>query len=248
MKSKLVFILLILTVNGLFSSCEKDSSHLKKNNKAENLQNNVNDLSKASTPNIMSTTNGVIFEEGNNITNELLSNIGVSSINRITLNGKLQQALVENGIKIERYDMNNSWELKDIWNPDQFGLIIRSLNDPNEYLTVTISINTEDNSYFFIKQSKVKSVFNGGILSGFEYRWGDGGNEVVKFVQITGSPEPNERNLGARRTGESFRDCFERNWDNFGTDLPSKLAQATNPWAVAAAIAIICSTTASATH
>lgn|SRR5690606_3160035 len=49
-----------------------------------------------------------------------------------------------------------------------------------------------------------------------------------------------EKDLGPRRSGESYGDCFERNWDNFGTDIVSKLVQATNPWWVAAAISITC--------
>ena len=63
--------------------------------------------------------------------------------------------------------------------------------------------------------------------------------DIVNFIPLC-SCQPNERLLGPRRNDESYRDCIERNWDNFGTDLPSKLAQTFNPGTVLAAISITC--------
>ena len=46
--------------------------------------------------------------------------------------------------------------------------------------------------------------------------------------------------LGKRRSGESFDDCFKRNWSNFCCDFIGCLAQIANPLAIAAAITIVC--------
>ena len=46
--------------------------------------------------------------------------------------------------------------------------------------------------------------------------------------------------LGGMRKGETFNDCFQRNWNNFCCDLIGCAAQIAAPWAVAAAIAITC--------
>ncbi|MNS52223.1 hypothetical protein D3C72_849330 [compost metagenome] len=55
-----------------------------------------------------------------------------------------------------------------------------------------------------------------------------------------------EKDLGPRRNGETFNDCFSRNWTNFATDIPSALSQATMPHLIAAAIAIDCAPKAKA--
>lgn len=55
-----------------------------------------------------------------------------------------------------------------------------------------------------------------------------------------------EKDLGPRRKGESYNDCFSRNWTNFATDIPSALSQATMPYLIAAAIAIDCAPKAKA--
>jgi hypothetical protein len=46
--------------------------------------------------------------------------------------------------------------------------------------------------------------------------------------------------LGNRRMGETFNSCFERNWNNFCCDAIGCIAQISAPWAVAAAITLVC--------
>lgn len=46
--------------------------------------------------------------------------------------------------------------------------------------------------------------------------------------------------LGARKSGESYSDCYERNWDNFCCDFTGCITQSTQPQWVAVAIAISC--------
>lgn len=46
--------------------------------------------------------------------------------------------------------------------------------------------------------------------------------------------------LGPREGGESFGDCFRRNWSNFCCDFVGCVAQITNPYAVSGGIAIAC--------
>jgi hypothetical protein len=46
--------------------------------------------------------------------------------------------------------------------------------------------------------------------------------------------------LGSRRAGETYGDCFSRNWKNFCCDFWGCLTQISNPHLVAVAIAIVC--------
>lgn len=113
------------------------------------------------------------------------------------------------------------------------------------YVMVGKDSNDEYDKFISIKQELVtgdiqyvKGTFNrdanGTIVSvNTETHNIDGqsGNDVVTL---------GEKDLGPRRKGESFNDCFSRNWSNFATDIPSALAQASMPVVIAAAISIEC--------
>lgn len=68
-------------------------------------------------------------------------------------------------------------------------------------------------------------------------------NDVNGVMNIKKVVSANCDALGARRKGETFGDCFERNWNNFCCDFTGCMAQIFFAREVAVAIALVCSCT-----
>lgn len=182
----------------------------------------------------------VIYLEGNEMDNLLLSQLGidyVKSLDSLTDNDIYN--LISNGIF--GYDISSALLIGVV---DNKGVLLQSELDDSKFLIVGFELS--DNGLYEIanKVNMDIDTDNKGTLAKVKYSSLDLLDEpiiidIVNFIPLC-SCQPNERLLGPRRNDESYRDCIERNWDNFGTDLPSKLAQTFNPGAVLAAISITC--------
>ncbi|GEM_PF-2153403 len=117
-------------------------------------------------------------------------------------------------------------------------LIVPFVENSGKKLLVTI--NTQTNEIFKIftmeasfAEKTMKSIkferLNGEIMASYQ---------IVNGLLV--SDEIVSRELGARKKGETFNNCFARNWTSFCDGLVGCVAQATNPIPVAAAIAIVC--------
>ncbi len=123
------------------------------------------------------------------------------------------------------------------WDDNSTAVFYESTSNSDEY-----QINLYDNS------GNLDNTIIGSYTSVDEY---------VRLHNLTGTllyehpytnPNTNHVNgypgdcakLGARRSGESYSDCFERNWDNFCCDFVGCIAQDTQPHWIAVAIAISC--------
>jgi hypothetical protein len=74
------------------------------------------------------------------------------------------------------------------------------------------------------------------------------GEELVSSTSFKPNSYPGDcSKLGSRQKGESYDDCFGRNWSNFCCDFSGCMAQSMTPPIVAAAIGISCAFNAIAT-
>ncbi len=91
---------------------------------------------------------------------------------------------------------------------------------------------TENEIQLLIKENEDVTTFSFDKLS----RQLVSNNPVIVPLAINADCDE----LGSRRPGESYGDCFSRNWSNFCCDFTGCLAQITNPHLVATAIAVTC--------
>ncbi len=230
MKNKIILITstTVLLLTTIFVGCKKSNTE-----SPSETNTIVSDL----------TNTNIIYPEGDQITNEILGTLGIDLVYNInvTEDQMLQEFLSNNEISNVDFDFVNAKALIINGREDEFGIILTNTNNPNRVLTINIT-GYESGNLQIDKQCEVSTVYKtDGPLKSFNYN-SNGFPSNIRIIDMDSlqTMDANPSELGPRRSGESFSACFERNWDNFSTDIPSKLAQATSPLVVAAAIAITC--------
>jgi hypothetical protein len=99
-----------------------------------------------------------------------------------------------------------------------------SLDETEHQLIFNVNEKENLNSYIFDKNTK--SI----IMDSYQIHQNSEGPEAK---------DPCDE-LGSRRPGESYGDCFSRNWRNFCCDFTGCLAQIFNPQLVAVTISLVC--------
>ncbi|MBN8653385.1 MAG: hypothetical protein J0L67_18300 [Cytophagales bacterium] len=118
---------------------------------------------------------------------------------------------------------------------DGFSQILTSTKNRNEYLVVT-ALSTGSLSYFFVAQQDQIFSFSTENSKLFEFNATD---KRVTLSRVDAYPG-NCNQLGPRRRGEAYGDCFVRNWQNFCCDFDGCAAQFATGQLVAIAIGLEC--------
>lgn len=218
-----------LMLAGVFTACNKSDK--------ESLE-----ASKVESPQLVTTSSNIINPAGNAYDNELLAYIGISSVmsKNITQDQALNNFLLSRNISPSQYDFINAQVVTVKGRLNEIGIILKGKNNSNNCLTVNV-ITSQGNYVSIDKKCELRSTFRpNGTLKGVTYL-SQGFPNGIKAIDLDNMQFlADENQLGPRRNGESFNDCFERNWENFGTDFVSIMAQTLQPVAIAAAIAITC--------
>lgn len=164
----------------------------------------------------------------------------------------------ELGIKTIDKDIPNpieiSNEIKAIEHQEQFNFAVADykysgFNSKSAYLFAS---SANANNFYVIPDGEISNVLYVEVqdnqiavkLLANEVKFMFELSEESKIVKINNESTLELRadcdELGPRRRGEDFGDCFSRNWGNFCCDFVGCAAQITNPYAVAAAVAISC--------
>ncbi len=122
------------------------------------------------------------------------------------------------------------------------------LPKPDQYLTIKLSegrlsklfkakIQTlEDDTKLVLSTENDTEIQSFSFINDINGNFENRNNNLKKYSKSYGDCDE----LGERRSGESFDDCFKRNWSDFCCDFIGCMAQITNPTAVAAAITLVC--------
>ena len=172
---------------------------------------------------------------------ETLKRLGISDIN---YNIKVESGIFRKYISDEDYNFNLANEIY-YFEDSSKGFVFKSLINENEEIVFKfekkdfISVfyqqieKIDDKTYYlryFDKSYRLLKeylIVNGQIIDSFDAK----------------ATEADCNKLGPAREDESFFDCFERNWSNFGCDFLGLTIQITYPKLVATACAIECGIT-----
>ncbi|MDN3705619.1 hypothetical protein QW060_00535 [Myroides ceti] len=186
--------------------------------------------------------NTPIYKNGDEVTNYFLESIGVKSVEEYNLSNEkeLLSFIQKQNIDLDEYNLSDIQMITVNGENDYIGLNLFSKFDKNKSLSLKIR-KFDKNKFELNKAVIVKSSYlSNGRLKAVEYSNAIDKSQF-KFIDVEKlTVFADEDQLGPKRPGESYLDCVERNWDNFGYDLIGKIAQATQPHLVAAAIAIVC--------
>ena len=158
-------------------------------------------------------------------------------IKKVESNVKVDSKMFKKEIKNETYDLTEASKVFNYYDGTK-GYIFKSIDNENDGLI----FNYDNSNLISVFYQKVEYIDS----SSYYLRFYDKDDNFVKEYLIVDGYISNTRNLmaadcdelGAAQEGESFGDCFSRNWNNFGCDTFGLIAQITNPYMVAGACAI----------